>query len=276
VEFTMATMPSSLVLVGAGKMGMAMLEGWLRQGLDPRRAAIIEPAPTPAVLGACQTNKIRLNPSMRDLEPPAVIVLAVKPQALAIVAQAIRGLIAPGTMVMSILAGKSIADIQRALPQATAIVRAMPNLPASVGHGVTAAIVNDKVRPEQLFIADGLLQAVGHVEWIDDENQMNAVTAVSGSGPAYLFYLAECLAEAGRAAGLPVALAERLAHETIIGTAQMLRQSDLPPAKLRQAVTSPGGTTAAALEVLGGENGLPGLMNAAVAAAKRRGEELGG
>ncbi len=182
----------------------------------------------------------------------------------------------PGTVVLSIAAGKSIASFEKHLAPGSAVVRAMPNTPAAIGRGITGAVANAAVTPAQKDACDALLSAVGEVVWVADERLIDAVTAVSGSGPAYVFYLAECLAEAGCAAGLPADLAMQLARATVTGAGELMHRSDVPAATLRQNVTSPGGTTAAALGVLmRGESGLAALMREAVLAAEKRGRELG-
>jgi pyrroline-5-carboxylate reductase len=257
-------------------MGGAMLEGWLAVGLSPAALAIVEPSPSPHIADLCQAHGIRLNPPAKSLAPPEVVVLAIKPQALAGAAGTVNPLVGPDTLLVSILAGKTIGDLRRAIPNARAIVRAMPNLPASVRKGATGAAASAEVTDQQKAMAHALLASVGHVEWLDSEGLIDAVTAVSGSGPAYVFHLVECLAEAGAAAGLPPDLSMRLARAMAIGSGELLAQSDLPAATLRENVTSPGGTTAAALEVLMREPGLAALMREAVAAAKRRAEELSG
>ncbi|MXQ10362.1 pyrroline-5-carboxylate reductase [Microvirga makkahensis] len=268
-------LPSSLVLVGAGKMGGSMLEGWLKVGMKPSGVTVIDPRPSDEMARFCIEKGAALNPS--HVSAPEVLVLAIKPQMLDEAAPALNGYLGPRTLIISILAGKTIGDLKGRLPAASAIVRAMPNLPASIGRGATGAAVNAEVSEEQRLTADALLSSNGIVEWLPSESLIDAVTAVSGSGPAYVFHLVECLAEAGAAAGLPADLAERLARATVTGAGELLFQSDLPPATLRQNVTSPGGTTAAALEVLMRDpDGLKGLMREAVAAAKRRAEELAG
>ena len=179
----------------------------------------------------------------------------------------------PDTLVLSIAAGRTSPGLRSILPSRPAIVRAMPNTPAAIGRGVTVASPTRASRRTQRALADTLLSAVGDVAWVEDEALLDAVTAVSGSGPAYVFLLAECLAEAGRAAGLDAVLAERLARATVTGSAALMEQSD-SSAVLRENVTSPGGTTAAALEILRAPDGLQELMTAAVAAAKKRGRDL--
>ncbi|MEE1609680.1 pyrroline-5-carboxylate reductase [Microvirga sp. CF3016] len=268
-------LPSSLILVGAGKMGGSMLEGWLKVGMKPEGVTVLEPRPSEEMTQFCRTKGISLNPP--DPAAADVLVLAIKPQMLDEAAPALNGCLGPQTLVISILAGKTIGDLRARLPGAGAIVRAMPNLPASIGRGATGAATNDKVNETQRLMADALLSSNGIVEWLPSEDLIDAVTAVSGSGPAYVFHLVECLAEAGTAAGLPPDLAQRLARATVTGAGELLFQSDLPPATLRQNVTSPGGTTAAALDVLMRDpNGMKALMREAVAAAKRRAEELAG
>ncbi|GGC80338.1 pyrroline-5-carboxylate reductase [Chelatococcus reniformis] len=272
----MQPLPSPLVLVGAGRMGGAMLNGWLEGGLAADATCVLEPHATEELRALCAARGIRLNPPVTTLPAPAALVLAIKPQMLADVAPELGGLVRAETLVVSILAGKRLDDLGSALPGARAVVRAMPNLAASIRRGITVAIANAAVTPAQRAAADGLLAAVGAVEWVEDEGLIDAVTAVSGSGPAYVFHLAEALAQAGRAAGLPQALADRLARETVVGAGELLARSAQDPAALREAVTSPGGTTAAALAVLMGANGLTPLLSDAVAAAARRSRELSG
>jgi pyrroline-5-carboxylate reductase len=270
-----SALPSSLILVGAGKMGGAMLEGWLDVGLRPAGVIVLDPVPSHELTSLCRERGIALNPDEPRAAPEA-LVLATKPQMLDKAAPSVDRLLGPQTLVVSILAGKTIADLRSRLPKARAVVRAMPNLPASIRRGATGAAANDETSASQRLIADALLRSVGIVEWLPSEALIDAVTAVSGSGPAYVFYLAECLAQAGVAAGLPEDLALRLARATVTGAGALLQQSDLAPETLRQNVTSPGGTTAAALEVLMAPDGLAALMRDAVAAAKRRAGELSG
>jgi pyrroline-5-carboxylate reductase len=263
-----------LVLVGAGKMGSALLEGWLRFGLDPKRIAVLEPQPSPQI-STLTSQGLRLNPELRALADVAAAVIAVKPQTAAEAIPPLKPMIGASTVVVSIMAGRTLQFIAGALKAPCALVRAMPNTPAAIGRGITVAVPRD-VSPAQRELAHRLLCAAGAVEWIDDETLMDAVTAVSGSGPAYVFLLAEALAEAGIAAGLPPSLAAKLARETVAGSGELLHRSDLDAAVLRQNVTSPGGTTAAALEVLMGEDGLAQLMREAVATATKRSRELAG
>lgn len=271
-----ATLPASLVLVGAGKMGGAMLQGWLKVGMDPRAIAILEPRPSEEMAALCSAQDIALNPP-KPAAGAEVVVLATKPQVLDEAAAAVDRLLGPRTLLVSILAGKTIGDLRSRLPGARAIVRAMPNLPAGIGRGATGAAASPEVEESQRRLADVLLRSVGIVEWLPSETLVDAVTAVSGSGPAYVFHLVECLAAAGAEAGLPKDLAERLARATVTGAGELLFQTEETPARLRENVTSPGGTTAAALEILMAQpGGLADLMREAVAAAKKRAEELAG
>jgi pyrroline-5-carboxylate reductase len=272
---SLAHIDGPLVLVGAGKMGSAMLDGWLALGLPAGRLAVIEPAPSPDT-AALAKRGVMLNPKAGTLGRAAAVILAVKPQVAPQALGGLAGLIDAGTVAVSIMAGRTLDFLARALPAGTPIVRAMPNTPAAIGRGITVAVPNAQVGAAQRELADHLLAATGAVEWIADETLMDAVTAVSGSGPAYVFLLAESLARAGTAAGLPSELAERLARATVAGSGELLHLSPLAAATLRQNVTSPGGTTAAALAVLMGAQGLDPLLREAVAAATRRSRELAG
>jgi pyrroline-5-carboxylate reductase len=266
--------PGTLVLVGAGKMGSALLAGWLGLKLNPRKVIVIEPQPSKG-LAALKRRGIRINLSSKAIGPAAVILLAVKPQTAPEVLPGLVPLVGAKTLVLSIMAGRTLKFLERGLPGA-AIVRAMPNTPAAIGRGITVACPNARVTATQRMLAHNLLAATGAVEWVDDETLMDAVTAVSGSGPAYVFLLAETLAQAGVAAGLPAALSAKLARATVAGSGELLHRSELDAANLRANVTSPGGTTAAALEVLMGPGGLEPLMTKAVIAATRRSRDLAG
>jgi pyrroline-5-carboxylate reductase len=276
MSFLSRAAPTSLVLFGAGKMGAAMLEGWLAVGMNTAAATILDPQPSADVEALCGKKQIPLNPSLRDLMPPKVVVLAIKPQMLEAAAAVINRLVKPDTLVVSILAGKTLADLKRKMPGARAVVRAMPNLAASVRRSATAAVASTETSAAQKQMAHELLSSIGAVAWLADEDLMDAVTAVSGSGPAYFFYLAECLAHAGTVAGLPQELSAQLARATLVGAGELLAQTELPPGKLRHDVTSPGGTTAAALDVLMAKPGLSDLLQRAVQAAKLRAGELSG
>jgi pyrroline-5-carboxylate reductase len=263
-----------LVLVGAGKMGGALLEGWLRFGLDPTRIAVLEPQPAPQI-ATLAGHGLQLNPPPSALADVAAIVIAVKPQSAAEALPPLAPMVGTSTVAISIMAGRTLHFIAGALGTPCALVRAMPNTPAAIGRGITVAVPRG-VNAAQRDLANGLLSATGAVEWTDDEALMDAVTAVSGSGPAYVFLLAEALAAAGVVAGLPSPLAAKLARETVAGSGELLHRSDLDAATLRQNVTSPGGTTAAALDVLMDKDGLAQLMQRAVAAATKRSRELAG
>jgi pyrroline-5-carboxylate reductase len=266
---TLQHISGTIVLAGAGKMGGAMLTGWLARGLDPKRVVVIEPAPS-AEITALAARGVRINP--KEASAADTLLIALKPQTFRETGAALKSFAGPSTLTVSIMAGITMASLQAV--GGDIVVRAMPNTPAAIGRGITVAVAAAKVNAGQRATADALLQAAGSVEWVDDESLMDAVTAVSGSGPAYVFLLAEELARAGIAAGLPAELATRLARETVAGSGELLHRSELASATLRQNVTSPGGTTAAALEVLMGADGMQQLMIRAVAAATARSKEL--
>jgi pyrroline-5-carboxylate reductase len=260
-----------IVLAGAGKMGGAMLSGWLAQGLDARHVAVIEPYPSDEIK-ALPAKGVRLNPTPKDVGAVATLVVALKPQTFGEAGAMLKSFTEASTLVVSIMAGTTMASLEAVC--GGSVVRAMPNTPAAIGRGITVAVAANNVSAAQRAVADALLRATGAVEWVDDEKLMDAVTAVSGSGPAYVFLLAEELARAGVEAGLPADLATKLARETVAGSGELLRRSQHASATLRQNVTSPGGTTAAALEVLMGPDGLQSLLTRAVAAATRRSKQL--
>src|SRR5258707_2679787 len=267
----LAQIKGTILLAGAGKMGGAMLSGWLARRLDATRVAVIEPQPSDE-MSALVKKGIRLNPSPKEPGSIATLVIALKPQTFRETGSMLKSFTGTSTLVVSIMAGTTIAAIEAAC--GGSVVRAMPNTPAAIGRGITVAVAAKNVSAAQRAVADALLRATGSVEWVDDESLMDAVTAVSGSGPAYIFLLAEELARAGVEAGLPQELATKLARETVAGSGELLHRSDEPSATLRQNVTSPGGTTAAALEVLMGPDGMQSLLTRAVAAATRRSREL--
>jgi pyrroline-5-carboxylate reductase len=268
---TLQNVHGTIALAGAGKMGGAMLTGWLAGGLDARRVVVIEPHPSPEI-GALAAQGIQLNPPAQDTGEVDTLVVAVKPQSFREAGATLKPFTGPSTLVVSIMAGTTIASLEAVC--GGSVVRAMPNTPAAIGRGITVAVAAKNVSAAQRAIADALLRATGSVEWVDKESLMDAVTAVSGSGPAYVFLLAEELARAGIAAGLPAELATKLARETVAGSGELLHRSELASATLRQNVTSPGGTTAAALDVLMGPNGLQPLLTRAVAAATQRSKDL--
>jgi pyrroline-5-carboxylate reductase len=264
-----------LLLVGAGKMGGALLEGLVAQGLDPRRVRVQDPAPSAEIADLLARHGIAAEPQVTALaEPPGVIIAAVKPQVMDAVFPPVAALAGPGTLTVSIAAGRTLASFEAHLAPGAAVVRAMPNTPAAIGRGITVCAPNAHVTEAHRQLCEALMAAVGEVAWVEDEALMDAVTAVSGSGPAYVFLLAEALEEAAVAAGLDAALARRLARATVSGSGELLARSDLDAATLRQNVTSPGGTTAAALAVLMADGGLPGLLKEAVLAGTGRSREL--
>lgn len=265
-----------LLLVGGGRMGGALLKGWLDEGIAaPQAVTVIEPdGETRAALAALGVRVLPAPDEIFGRESGFdLALLALKPQVMD-VAQAYAPLGRAGTVFLSIAAGKTTAYFRTLLGEAAAVVRAMPNTPAQVGRGITALYATPEVGEAGRALAGRLMEAVGEVVWLDDEALMDAVTAVSGSGPAYLFYLIECLAAAARQAGLADEMAERLARATVTGAGELAYRSAETAATLRQQVTSPGGTTAAALEVLMAEGGLEDLMSRAVAAAADRSREL--
>lgn len=255
-----------LVLLGCGKMGGAMLAGWLKGGLPADCIHVLDPAPSDWLRGT----GVHLN---GDLPPaPAVAIVAVKPQMMGDALPALQALGNGTTLFISIAAGTTLARFAQALGDQTSIIRAMPNTPAAVGAGISALIGNSEVTEEQLALAETLLAAVGQTVRLDNESQMDAVTGLSGSGPAYVFHMIEAMAAAGEAEGLSPDLATQLARATVIGAGQLAAGSDESAAQLRINVTSPKGTTAAALDVLMPE--LPPLMARAIAAAAGRSREL--
>jgi pyrroline-5-carboxylate reductase len=272
----LSSVPGAVLLVGAGKMGGALLESWLANGLPPALVSVIEPSPAPDIAKLLSSKRIARDPQPPLLPTHAAVVIAVKPQTAPDALKQITRFVGRDTMVVSIMAGRTLGFLAKHLPKGAAIVRAMPNTPASIGRGITVAVPNARVKGGARDLADALLAATGPVEWIKNEKWMDAVTAVSGSGPAYVFLLAESLARAGIAAGLPKALAMKLARETVAGSGELLHRSELEAAKLRENVTSPGGTTAAALKILMAKSGLDPLMKKAVAAATKRSRQLAG
>jgi pyrroline-5-carboxylate reductase len=271
-------MSIEILLVGCGKMGGALLAGWIDQGRSPDAITVIESSPEAADAVAAR-HPVRVLGSVAEYQGghgPRVVVFAVKPQTMDAVVPSYAHLLSGETVFLSIAAGKPLDYFTSKLGVAAAVVRAMPNTPAAVRRGITVAIANDRVIPSQVRACDDLLSAVGEVMWLEDESTMDAVTAVSGSGPAYVFLLTESLAHAGVEAGLPAEVAARLARATVAGAGELLYRADDPPAVLRENVTSPGGTTAAALAVLMADNGLRPLLDRAVREAAKRSRELAG
>lgn len=261
-----------LFLLGCGKMGSAMLQGWLGQDVSPQTIWVLDPKPS-AWLQDLAAQGLNLNAGVP--EAPAIALLAVKPQIMGDALGAVTGLGGGATLILSIAAGTPIRAFEAAFGSDTPIIRAMPNTPAAIGQGITAITGNLAATEAHLALAETLLSAIGQTVRLDGEHQMDAVTAVSGSGPAYVFHLIEALAAAGEAEGLPPALAMHLARATVAGAGALAETAPEDPSQLRVNVTSPGGTTAAALEVLmDADTGFPPLLRRAVAAAAARGRAL--
>lgn len=267
----LASLRGTVMLAGAGKMGGALLEGWLKAGLPAGGVAVRDPGPPPEINALLTQNKILLNENPTG--EVAALILAVKPQVAPEVLPALSQFAGAGSVVISVMAGRTISFLEQFFPK-SAVVRTISNTPAAIGRGITVAVPNARADEKARTLTDALLRSTGPLEWIEDENLMDAATAVSGSGPAYVFLLAETLARAGEKAGLPRELAAKLARETVAGAGELLYRSDLPASKLRENVTSPNGTTAAALKILMGEAGVDQLFEEAVAAATKRGKEL--
>ena len=258
-----------LVLLGCGKMGSALLKGWLAEGVSPNAVTVLEPNPSAWLA----EQGVRLNASLPDA--PAIVLIAVKPQMMVDALSALEEIASSDTVFLSVAAGTPISAFEAALGAERSIIRSMPNTPAAIGQGITAIVGNANATPQHLDLAEALLSAVGQVVRLLDEDQIDAVTGVSGSGPAYVFHLIETLAAAGKAQGLPEALSMQLAKATVAGAGALALSADEAPDQLRVNVTSPGGTTAAALKVLMDEGrGFPALVSEAVAAATNRGREL--
>jgi pyrroline-5-carboxylate reductase len=265
---------TALLLVGCGRMGGALLGGWLERGLA-RRILVVEPGPGGGgFAGRPGVELLRAADTIPADFQPEITVLAVKPQAMAAVLPPYRRFAERGALILSIAAGKTLGFFARTLGPRIAVIRAMPNTPAAIGRGIAVACANPQVTPQQRRRGEQLLAAVGEVGWVEDEALIDAVTAVSGSGPAYVFLLIEALAKAGIAAGLPEALATQLARATVAGAGELAQRSGESAARLRENVTSPGGTTRAALDVLMAEDGFEALLRRAVLAAAKRSREL--
>lgn len=267
----------NLALIGCGKMGTAMLRGWLASGIE-NRVYILDPAGIPEDLQDYVPNPVSFftDPAKFISAAPAadIFIIAVKPQMMEDVCKSIAKAVPRGALVLSIAAGQTIAAFERRFGAEQPVVRTMPNTPASIGEGISVAVANGNVTEAQKAQADAVLKSIGRTEWVDDENLLNAVTAVSGSGPAYVFLLIEVMAEAGRKSGLPADLSMRLARQTVIGAGALAKkEAALPVSSLRQNVTSPGGTTEAALRVLMG-GPMQRMFDEAIAAATTRGKEL--
>ena len=258
-----------LVLLGCGKMGSALLSGWLDRGLPPSSVWILDPKPTDWLLNL----GVHVNEMLPD--NPATVLVAVKPQAMGEALPRLQKLGSATTVFISVAAGIKIAEFEEILGRSTPIVRAMPNTPAAVGQGITALIGNDRVTEKDLVDAEQLLMAVGQTVLLDNEGQMDAVTGLSGSGPAYVFHLIEALAQAGKKQGLPADMAMKLAQATVAGAGALAAQSNETATKLRVNVTSPNGTTKAGLKMLmHPKTGLQSLINRTVKAATKRSQDI--
>ena len=258
-----------LVLLGCGKMGSAMLAGWLDRGLPAASVWVLDPRPSEWL----HLTGVHINADLP--EPPGIVLIAVKPQMMGEALPRLQRMGGGDTLFISVAAGTSIATYDQILGTSTPVIRAMPNTPAAIGQGITALVGNAHTSNEDLIRADALLAAVGQTVRLDSEDQMDAVTGVSGSGPAYVFHMIETLAAAGEAQGLPAELAMKLAKATVAGAGALAEAAEDSPSQLRVNVTSPNGTTQAALEVLmDPDDGFPALLNRAVAAATDRSKEL--
>lgn len=263
----------TLMLVGCGKMGSALLRGWIAADVASR-FLVVEPQGAPAeIAGAAGVSWFRIPDEAPSDAAPDAVVFAVKPQIIDSILPGYRRWVRRPTLFVSIVAGKTIGGMIRHLGPAS-LIRTMPNTPAAIGRGITVACANEQVTEEQRRLCDKLLAAVGESAWVEDELLLDAVTAVSGSGPAYVFLLIEAMAEAGEAVGLPHDLALRLARSTVAGSGELARLSGESPAQLREDVTSPGGTTRAALDILMAENAMGSLIRRAITAAAARSREL--
>jgi len=265
-----------LVLIGAGKMGTAMLEGWLKAGVTGNQVVIFDPAPPPETVALIENHSISHNPAPASVSGIEVILLAIKPQMVDEVLPGLKALAREKPLVVSVVAGKTIAALKGHFGQDVPVIRTIPNTPSAVGRGITAMAPGDDVSAAQVELATALLTAIGEVVTVDDEGLIDAATAISGSGPAYIFYMTECLTEAGKALGLPDDVAVKLARATVAGAGELMRVTGTDAATLRQNVTSPKGTTYAALQVLMADDGMEPLLRKATAAAEKRSRELAG
>ncbi len=255
-------------------MGGAMLEGWLKGGADPKKIVAIDPTPPQEVMAVLMKHSIRHNPPVASITDAEIVVIAVKPQLMEEVLPNLVPLKSSNPLILSVAAGKTIATFAKYFGNDAAIIRTIPNTPAAIGRGITAMSPNTHVSKSQMELANTLLSSTGEVVTVENESMIDLVTAVSGSGPAYVFYLTECLANAGEKIGLPPALAMQLARATVAGSGELMRQSGIDAATLRQNVTSPKGTTYAALQVLMADDGMKPLFEKAIKAAANRSKEL--
>jgi pyrroline-5-carboxylate reductase len=264
----------TLVLVGAGNMGGAMLKGWLKGGADPAQIVALDPSPPPDMASLLESSGIRRNVPVAEIKSPEVVVIAVKPQIMENVLPGLVPLAGAKPLFVSVAAGKTLSSFEHHFGEDAAVIRTIPNTPAAIGRGITAMTANANVSGAQMALAKSLLEAVGEVVEVADESLIDAATALSGSGPAYIFYMTECLAAAGESVGLPPETAMKLARATVAGAGELMRSSGTSAEILRQNVTSPKGTTYAALQILMADEGMRPLLEKAVAAAAKRSREL--
>jgi pyrroline-5-carboxylate reductase len=267
---------AAIVLIGAGRMGGALLKGWISSKLGP--IVVVEPNPSAALRRFARVNAVALHAQIEDVDATgtAACVIAIKPQILKNEAARLRAIAESGALLVSIAAGTSIKTLANACGRKARIIRAMPNLPGAIGQGISALYAPARTPAKDRAMAESLLAALGDTLWVSRETLIDAVTTVSGSGPAYVFLLVEVLAQAAQAEGLPRLQAEKLARATIVGAGALLDAETRSAAELRRDVTSPAGTTEAALRVLMGDDVLARLMARAVAAARARAAELSG
>ena len=266
-----------LVLIGAGKMGTAMLQGWLDAGIGADRVTIFDPSPPPETKALIAEHSISHNPDVSSVDAVEAILVAVKPQVVDEVLPAMAELARGNPLVVSVVAGKTISAFRRHFGEDTPVIRTIPNTPAAVGRGITAMAASDGVSPQQSELATALLSSLGEVVSVPEETMIDACTAISGSGPAYIFYMTECMTAAALELGLPPDIAEQLARATVAGAGELMRATGIPASVLRENVTSPNGTTHAALQVLMADSdGMKQLMTRATAQAKKRSRELAG
>jgi pyrroline-5-carboxylate reductase len=272
----MSHKPLNIALIGCGKMGGALVDGWLQSGIA-QHIQIIDPEEPSSIIASASEDKISWSKSANNIKgQPDVCVIAVKPQIINEVCDNLKDTLSSETQIISIAAGTKISLFEEYFGNEHPITRVMPNTPASIGKGISVLVSNNQTSQAKKNIATSMMEAVGSTEWIDDESLIDAVTAVSGSGPAYIFLLIETLAKAGEKAGLSADMAIKLARKTVTGSAALAEAyPDISADTLRENVTSPGGTTEAALKILMGKNGLQELMDKAVEAATNRGKELG-
>ncbi|WP_108881115.1 pyrroline-5-carboxylate reductase [Anderseniella sp. Alg231-50] len=266
-----------LVLIGAGKMGTAMLQGWLEAGVTGDQVTIFDPAPPPETMTVIAQHSISHNPPIERVGGVEAILVAVKPQMVDEVLPAMAALAKDNPLVVSVVAGKTIAAFRQHFGATTPVIRTIPNTPAAVGRGITAMAASDGVSSAQSELAMALLASLGEVVTVSDEALIDACTAISGSGPAYIFYMTECMTAAALQLGLPADVAEQLARATVAGAGELMRATGTPAGELRENVTSPKGTTHAALQVLMADpDGMKQLMIRATAEAEKRSRELAG